>query len=96
MQGFHKPILYKKTQYIQSTIKQIQKDMYLYLIRSQYIKYTALAGVAQWIEHQPMNQGVASLILTIGHMPGRERSRGNHTLMFLSLSSSLPLSKINK
>ena len=70
MQGFHKPILYKKTQYIQSTIKQIQKDMYLYLIRSQYIKYTALAGVAQWIEHQPVNRRVAGLIPSLGHIPG--------------------------
>ena len=56
----------------------------------------ALGGVAQWIEYWPANQGlpvqfpvrahawVASQILSRGH------TRGNHTLMFLSYSFSLP------
>ena len=30
----------------------------------------ALAGMAQWIELQPVNQGVASSIPSLGHMPG--------------------------
>ena len=30
----------------------------------------ALAGVAQWIEHWPENQRVASLIPSLEHMPG--------------------------
>ena len=64
----------------------------------------SLAGVAQWIEHQPVNQRVSVSIPGLGHMPGsqarsprRGHSRGNYTLMFLSHSFSLPLSlKINK
>ena len=64
----------------------------------------SLAGIAQWIERGPANQRVAGLIPRVGHMPGwqarspvRGHMRGNHTLMFLSLSSSLPLSlKIKK
>ena len=57
----------------------------------------ALAGVAQWIQHGPANQRVASLIPSLGHMPGLQaRSpvvgcvRGNHTLMILALSFSFP------
>ena len=30
----------------------------------------ALAGVAQWIEHRPANQRVASSTPSLGHMPG--------------------------
>ena len=30
----------------------------------------ALAGVAQWIECQPVNQRIAGSILSLGHMPG--------------------------
>ena len=74
--------------------------MYLY----QYIKnikYVAMAGVAQWIDHWPVNQRVSvqfpvrTYAWVVGQVPGRECARGNHTLMFLSLSPSLlsPLSK---
>ena len=35
----------------------------------QYAKF-ALAGIAQWIEHGPANQRVASSIPSLGHMPG--------------------------
>ena len=67
--------------------------------------FPALAGVAQWIQFQPVNQRVTSLIPNQGHMPGWQAGslvwgghmRGNHTLMFLSLSPSLILSlKVNK
>ena len=34
------------------------------------IGYLALADVAQWIERQPVNQRVTSLIPSLGHMPG--------------------------
>ena len=35
------------------------------------IKHTlALAGVAQWIECQPVNQRVTGSIPNLGHMPG--------------------------
>ena len=34
----------------------------------------ALAGVAQWIECQPVNQTVAGLIPGLGHMPGLQTS----------------------
>ena len=30
----------------------------------------ALAGVAQWIEHGPVNQRAAGWIPRLGHMPG--------------------------
>ena len=52
--------------------------------------------MAQWIECQPANQRVASSILNLGHMPWLQArspvrvTRGNHTLMILSLSLSLP------
>ena len=44
---------------------------------------TALAGVAQWTECQLTNQRI------VGSIPGWGHTRGNHTLMFLSLSFSL-------
>ena len=56
----------------------------------------AVAGVAQWIECRPANWRVASLISrqgacwVAGQVPSRGRVRGNHTLMFLSLSFFLP------
>ena len=33
-------------------------------------KYLALAGMAQWIECQPADQGVDGLVPSLGHMPG--------------------------
>ena len=62
---------------------------------------TALAGVAPWIERQPANQTVTGSFpvraraWVVGQVPSRGLVRGNHTLMFLSLSFSLlsPLSK---
>ena len=57
-----------------------------------------LAGVAQWIENQPVNQKVTSSIpghdlrahaLVVGQVPCWRGSRGNE-LMFFSLSFSLP------
>ena len=66
----------------------------------------ALAGVAQWIERPPSNQRVAGSIPSqgtcLGCRPGPSEGhmRGNHTLMFLSFSFSLPSplskNKINK
>ena len=54
----------------------------------------ALAGVAQWTEHRPVNQRVAGSIRAhawvVGQVPNRGLAKGNHTLMFLSLSFSLP------
>ena len=64
----------------------------------------ALACVAQWIEHQPENQTerlpvhkgspvrfpVRAHAWVVGQVPGWGRARGNHTLMFLSLSPALP------
>ena len=45
-----------------------------------------MAGVAQWIECQPVNQRVGGAIPCLGHMPGlrarspsRGHARGNHT-----------------
>ena len=61
----------------------------------------ALDGGAQWIEHRPVNQRVASSIPSQGTCLGCEPSRapssgcarGKHTLMFLSLFFLSPLSK---
>ena len=61
--------------------------------------------MAQWIECQPANQRVASSILrahawVVGQVPSRGQAKGNHTLIFLSLSFSRPSplskNKINK
>ena len=52
--------------------------------------------MAQWIEHRPGNQTVVvqfpvrAYAWVAGQVPSRGRSRGNHTLVFLSLSFSLP------
>ena len=61
----------------------------------------ALAGVAQWIECQPVNQRVAGLIPDLGHMSGfwarspvgAMREATPHGYFSPSLSSPLPLSK---
>ena len=51
----------------------------------------ALAGVAQWIEHGPVNQRVVvgfpvgACTRVVGQAPSRGRAGGNHTLIFLSL-----------
>ena len=56
---------------------------------------TALTGLAQWIKCQPVNQSVSGLIPSqgtcLGCGPGPQwgHTRGNHTLMFLSLPSPL-------
>ena len=56
----------------------------------------ALAGVALWIEYRPANQRVAGSIpgqgtcLGYGLSSQRGHSRGNHTLMFLSLPFCFP------
>ena len=55
-----------------------------------------MAGVTQWIEHQPANQRVAGSIPSqayawvAGRVHNKGHTRGNHTLMFLSISFSLP------
>ena len=62
------------------------------------MKATILAGVAQWIEHRPVNQRATALIPSLEHMLGLPprspigsvREATNHTLMFLSPFFSLP------
>ena len=69
-----------------------------------YLTKDALAGVAQWIEHWPVNQSAASLIphqgACLGCRTGLQlgvRERQPHIDVSLSVSFSLPLSlKINK
>ena len=61
-------------------------------------KIRTLAGVAQWIECQPVNQKVAGSVPSQGteRLWGQSPVgdvRGNHTSMFLSLSLPAPLSK---
>ena len=68
----------------------------------------ALAGVAQWIERQPVNQKLTGSIPSQRHMPGlrarcpagvtRETIDGgiSHTSMFPSLPLSLKVNKILK
>ena len=59
----------------------------------------ALAGVAQWIEPGLQTKGslvpypVRAHAWAVGQVPSRGLMRGSHKWMFLSLSSSLPLSK---
>ena len=61
----------------------------------------ALAGVTQWIERRLQTKGspvrfpVRAHACVVGQVPSWGHMRGNHTLMFLSLSFSLlsPLSK---
>ena len=62
----------------------------------------ALTGVAQWTEHQNAKQRVAGSIPSqgivrahawvVGQVLSRGCLRGNYTLMFLSLTFSLPSS----
>ena len=55
----------------------------------------ALAGVAQWLSASPGTKGspvqfpVRAHAWVAGWVPSRGRVRGNHTLMFLSLTSPL-------
>ena len=66
--------------------------------------YIALAGVAQWIgcrlqtKGSPVRFPVWAHAWVAGQVPNGGHIRGNHTLMFLSLSFSLPSPslKINK
>ena len=61
--------------------------------------HAALAGVAQWVGHRPQTEGwqvgfpVRAHAWVVGQVPGRGCMRSNHTLMFLSLFPSFPLSK---
>ena len=65
-------------------------------ISYQYVGKGVLAGVAQWIEYRLVNQRVTGSIasqgmcLGCGPVPSWGRVTGNDTLMFLSLSFSLP------
>ena len=58
----------------------------------------ALAGVAQWIEHGLQTKGlpvrfpVRAHAWVVGQVPSGGHMRVNHTLIFLSLSFSLPSS----
>ena len=62
---------------------------------------TTLAGVAQWIENglrtkgSPVRFPVRAHARVVDQVPSKGCVRGNHTLMFLSLSFSFlsPLSK---
>ena len=61
----------------------------------------ALAGMAQWIEHWPVNEKVTSSIPSLGHMPGLwarspvggAQEATTQWCFSSSLSPSLPLSK---
>ena len=59
----------------------------------------SLAGVAQWIEYRPANL-VRAHAWVVGQIHSRGHVRGNHTLMFFSLSFSppypLPINKVLK
>ena len=57
-------------------------------------QYHALAGVAQWLstslktKGSPVRFPVRAHAWVVGQVPSRGCMRGNHTLMFLSLSFS--------
>ena len=58
--------------------------------------HSALAGVAQWIElglqtkELPVQSPVRAHARVAGQVPSGSHVRSNHTLIFLSLSFSLP------
>ena len=90
----------------QGSASQNHNEISLTPVRMAIVKKTghALAGVAHWIECWTEKQRVCRFDSQLGHMPGlRARSPVGGafkatTLMFLSLSFSLPspISKINK
>ena len=49
-------------------LKNFRKISFLFIFRKRG-RALALAGVAQWIEHQPVNRRVAGSIPSLGHMP---------------------------
>ena len=81
-------------------LEHYKKEQLLFLdrINMENYKYeneSALAGVAQWTERQPANQSLVQFPVrthawVVGQVPSWGHARGNHTLMFLSLSFSLP------
>ena len=66
------------------------------LYSGQSWQVTTLAGVAQWIDCWPVNKGspvqfpVRTHALVAGKVHKWGHTRGSHTLLFLSLSISLP------
>ena len=81
--------------------RNFQHQMHILEEKSK-TNHLPLAGMAQWVEHQPANQKVTSLILgqgsclgcrpgpSWGHVRGSQSMFLSHTSMFLSLSFSLP------
>ena len=76
-------------------------NLYLFLcfVIICYIKFLALAGVAQWTEYQPVNQRVACSIPSPAHMPrlwvwslqgGGAQPHKKQPHIDISLSFSLP------
>ena len=61
------------------------------------MRFKAMTGVAQWTEHWTAKQGVTGSIpgwgtcMGGGLVPSGGRTRGNHTLVFLSFSLPFPL-----
>ena len=67
--------------------KNMLSDSVLEFKRSHSL---VLAGVAQWIDHRTANQRVTGSVPSQGTCLGCGRVRGNHTLMFFSLSFFFP------
>ena len=70
------------------------------IIKFFFNSVLSLAGVAQWIEHWPVNQGVAGSVPSWGaclgcrlgpQVGGRGSVRRNHALMSLSLKRNLKI-----
>ena len=60
-----------------------------------YQEQLALAGVAQWMEHGPVEGLLVGFLVrehawVVGQVPSKGCAGGNHTLMSLSFSFSLP------
>ena len=74
---------------LRDTVSRVQSCFFKIII-------LALAGVAQWIEcglwtkASPVLFPVRARAWVVGQVPSGGHVRGNHTLMFLSLSFSLP------
>ena len=84
-------------QYYSSTYRITINQSIFVTIFLRKLCLSALAGMAQWIERWPANQRVTSWFpvgahtWVAGQVPCRGHVRGNHTLMFPSLSPSFSL-----
>ena len=74
----------------------IHMNIFVYLILQLKMHCSALAGVAQWIEHRPTNRKVPGSIpgqgtCQSGLGPQLGHAKGNLSMLLLHIDASLPL-----